>query len=194
MYSLIRRIARFIFKTHGWKLIGEIPKEVNRCVFVFAPHTSNWDFYHGKMCMTGWGVPMKAAIKNFWTKFPFGLIIKPLGGVGIDRSKKEYKGAKGQVKMMANLFKRTDQMALVITPEGSRSRRDVWKTGFYHIAREAGVPIVVFKGDFFKKEIEFGPVYTGDEDLETIMRGMMEFYKDVQGRHPENFALDKRYV
>lgn len=191
---LKRKIARCIFNSHGWKLVGEIPDEVERCVFVFAPHTSNWDFYHGLMCMMGWGVPMKVAIKNFWTRFPFGLIIKPLGGIGIDRSNKMFRGAKGQVKMMASLFKKRDIMALVVTPEGSRSRRDVWKTGFYHVAREAGVPIVVFKGDFAKKEIEFGPVYTGEEPIETIMRGMMNFYRGVQGKIPENFALDRRYA
>lgn len=192
--TLAQRIARFVFNLHGWKLVGEIPKEADRCVFVFAPHTSNWDFYHGALCMKGWGIPMKVAIKDFWTKFPFGLIIKPLGGVGIDRSKNKIMAAKNQVRMMADIFSKYERMALVVTPEGSRSRRDQWKTGFYYVAKTAGVPIVIFKGDFYKRELEFGPVYTGDDSLETVMRGMMNFYNGVQGKYPEDFALDKRYI
>ncbi len=192
--KLSQYISRTIFRLHGWRLVGkEIPKEVSKCVFVFAPHTSNWDFYHGLLCMKGWGVPIKVAIKSSWTRFPLGLMIRPLGGIGVDRSANKFSNVKSQVNMMASVFQKYERIALVVTPEGSRSKRTQWKTGFYHIAKSAGVPIVIFKGDFSKKEIEFGPVFSGEESLDEVMRSMMEFFKDVVGRHPENFALDVRY-
>ena len=192
---LKRYITKNLFKWHGWKLVGKpTPPEVFRCVFVFAPHTSNWDFYFGMMCMFSLGVPTKVAIKKFWTKFPFSLIIKPIGGVGIDRSKKKDGTRKSQVEMLAELYQQYDKMALVITPEGSRSLRRQWKTGFYHIAQKANVPIVTLTGDFKTKTVQFGPVFDGKQTLDEVMREMMAFFKKGVACYPEKFALDERYV
>ena len=189
------KFAKWLFHTHGWKLVGKpIPEEAQRCVFVFAPHTSNWDFYFGVAAMMGWGIPIKIAIKKVWTKFPLGLIVNPFGGIGIDRSKSKVRDTKGQVQNLANVFKDHQKIAFVITPEGSRSKRTQWKTGFYHIARLAKVPIVTLSGDYRKKAVEFGPVFTGNEKLEDIMREMMEFYKPGGGKFPDQFALDERYI
>ncbi|MFK7810485.1 MAG: 1-acyl-sn-glycerol-3-phosphate acyltransferase [Saprospiraceae bacterium] len=195
---ILQKIANLIRNLHGWKLIGKpIPPEAMRCVFVFAPHTSNWDFYHGMMNMFGWGIPVKVAIKNFWTQFPFNLLIKPLGGVGIDRSKKtgDRKGA--QILAMASVFKRYEKIAFIITPEGSRSKRTKWKQGVYYIAKEAGVPIVTMTANYDTRDITFGPVFHPEkDDLETVMRGMMDFYRvhGIGAKYPEEFALDERYV
>ena len=192
--TLKHRICKYLFKWHGWSLKGDIPPEVFRCIFVFAPHTSNWDFYFGMMCMFGWGIPCKVAIKQFWTQFPFSLVIKPLGGVGINRSKKKDGGKRSQVEMLAEIFDRYEQIALIITPEGSRSKRTQWKSGFYHIAQAAKVPIVTLTGNFSTRTVEFGPVYKNGESLETVMRGMMKFFVRGGAKYPENFALDERYI
>jgi 1-acyl-sn-glycerol-3-phosphate acyltransferase len=194
---LKQKICNVIRNLHGWKLVGKpIPPEAMRCVFVFAPHTSNWDFYHGMMNMFAWGIPVKVAIKNFWMQFPFSLFLKPLGGVGIDRSKKSEDNRGQQISNIAAVFKRFEKIAFIITPEGSRSKRTQWKTGFYHIAKEAGVPIVVMTADYVTREINFGPVfYPEREDLDTVMRGVMQFYGAHGGaKFPEEFALDERYV
>ncbi len=189
-----RWIAKTLFKWHGWTVAGEMPPEVFRCVFVFAPHTSNWDFYFGVLCMMGLGVPVKLAIKQFWVLFPFSLIIKPLGGVGIKRKKKADGTGYNQVEMMAEIFKEYDQIALIIAPEASRSIRKQWKTGFFHVAEMANVSIVTLRGDYAKREVEFGPVYKGKENLDKVMRGMMTFFSGGIAKYPEKSSLDERYV
>ncbi len=192
--KLKQRIAKFLFKWHGWKIVGKpIPPEVFRCVFVFSPHTSNWDFYFGVMCMISLGVPIKVAIKKFWTKFPFSLLIKPLGGVGINRIRKKDGTGNQQVDMLADLYKRYDQIALIITPEGSRSLHKQWKTGFYHIAQKAEVPIVTLGGNYENRTVYFGPVFSGEESLEKVMQDMMAFFKNSVAKYPEEFSVDERY-
>ena len=171
-----------------------VPQEIYRCIFVFAPHTSNWDWYLGTLFMYSKGLPMKVAIKKFWLKFPFGILIKPLGGVAIDRATQIKGKSLTQVQNLAGLFKRYEKISFVITPEGSRSKRKRWKTGFYHIAREAQVPIVILKCDFQKRCVSFGPVLDSNEGIDQVMRSMMEFYSDAVAVFPEKFSLDERYI
>ena len=139
------------------------------------------------------GAPVKVVIKKFWTRFPFGLVVKPLGGVGIERPSGADRSQFNQVEMLAALFRKYERIALIITPEGSRSLRTQWKTGFYHIARTAGVPIVTLTGHYGNRTVEFGPVFSGDESLETVMRAMMVFFRKGGPVKPEDFALDERY-
>jgi len=191
-----QQLANIVRNFHGWTLVGNpIPPEVKRCVFVFAPHTSNWDFYHGMMNMFAWGIPVKVAIKNFWTQFPFSLLINPLGGVGIDRSKKTEANKGTQINNIAAVFKKYEEIAFIITPEGSRSKRTKWKSGFYHIAKEADVPIVIMTANYENRQINFGPVlYPETVDLETVMQKVMAFYKTHgRAKFPDDFALDERY-
>jgi len=189
--SLKQKIASVLFKLHGWKLIGNpIPKEAQRCVFVFAPHTSNLDWYYGTLTMYNWHLPMKVAIKNTWLRFPFSLVIKPLGGVAIDRS---LGAGLSQVEKLASLFKDHDRISFVITPEGSRKKKTKWKTGFFHIAKEANVPIVMLKAHFIDHTVEFGEVLHHADGLDTVMTKMMDFYSDCGPIYPEKFALDERY-
>jgi len=190
-----KTIAKLLFKFHGWKLVGKpIPIEAQRCVFVFAPHTSNWDWYLGTLCLMAWGVPMKVVIKDFWTKFPLSIAIKPLGGVGIDRSPNPDGTKKNQVEKLASVFEHNEEIAFVITPEGTRAPRNQWKTGFYYIAQHAKVPIVTLGANTTTKTIEFGPVFQPGETLDVVMTEMMEFYKGSVAIYPENFKLDERYI
>ena len=182
-----------LFRLHGWQVKNkELPPELHRCVVVVAPHTSNWDFYYGVLCMIGLGVPIKLAIKKFWVQFPFSLLIKPLGGIGIDR-KKGGKG-KNQVDMLAEIFTQFEKIALIITPEGSRSLRKEWKTGFYHVAQKANVPIVTLTGDYPTKTVALERIYPPGDSLDEVMTGLMHSYKNIKGKYPEQFSLDERYV
>ena len=187
-------IGKFLFeRVHGWRFVGKpMPVEASRCVFVFAPHTSNWDFYFGLLCMMSLGVPIKVAIKDFWTQFPFGLVVKPLGGVGITRSKK--RAHKNHISIMAAFFDKYEHIAFIITPEGTRSRRTKWKTGFYYVAKKANVPIVTFRADFSKRTCDFGPVFSPETDIDAVMKPMMKFFAGGVAYHPELFAVDERYV
>lgn len=191
---MIRIIVKLIFKMIGWKVDFNIPKEAERSVMLAAPHTSNWDALLTRSAFFILGIPVKIAIKDYWTKFPFGLLVKPLGGLGIDRSKKDpNKPRKGQVEQMADFFKSNDQIALVIAPEGTRRLRKEWKMGFYYIAKEANVPITYGYLDYATKTAGVGgPLYVTD-DMEADIKKVMAFYKDKSGKFPEKFMLDERY-
>jgi len=191
---LRQAIGKILVKISGWKRLNDVPAEAKRCVFVFAPHTSNWDWYYGTINMFAWGLPIKVAIKNFWTKFPLGLLIKPLGGVGIDRSKKANHNKEDQVNQLAALFDQYDEIAFTITPEGTRSLRTKWKTGFFYIAHKANVPIVMISANCENKTVKFGPVLDPQSGLDQVMKDMMNFFSDAVAFYPENFSIDERYA
>lgn len=179
-----------IFKLMGFTLINEPPKEFHKCVVIYAPHTSNWDYILGVTCLLGLRMPMKVAIKGYWTKWPFGILIKRLGGVGIDRSNKN---TTSHVEVLANAIRNLEKAALVVTPEGSRKLRTKWKSGFYHIAQKANIPIITIKGNYKAKTAEFGPVILPTATLEEAMQTLMTYYKDSYAKFPELFAVDDRY-
>lgn len=187
-------IAKLILAIIGWKVNPNIPKEAERSVMIAAPHTTNWDGIITRIAFYILGIPVKIAIKDFWTKFPMGILVKPFGGLGIDRSKKDpNKPRKSQVEQMADFFKKYPKMALVIAPEGSRSLRKEWKMGFYYVAKKANVPITYGYLDYAKKEAGVGgPLYTTD-DTAADMKQVMDFYKNIKGKYPEYFSLDERY-
>jgi hypothetical protein len=94
---------------------------------------------------------------------------------------------------MANLFREHEKLAVLVTPEGSRSLRTEWKTGFYHVARLASVPMVLGYLDYQKKEAGIGKIIYPGEDMEKDMKEIMEFYKGINARFPEKFSTDLRY-
>lgn len=166
----------------GWSRIipqSNLPKSVI-CV---APHSSNLDFLLGKLYY--WSIGRKAGflMKKSWFFFPVGYIFKAMGGVPIDRSKKG-----STVDQMARAFAENREFHIAITPEGTRSRSEKWKTGFYRIAMAAGVPIQLALIDYKKKEIgifaEFTPTGNEEEDI----RWIRSQFRADQARHPEKFA------
>src|SRR5690606_5804196 len=112
-------------------------------VMIGAPHTSNYDFFLAMAIAHTIGRNAKFVIKNEWVKFPFGLIMKPLGAYGLDRDKIRAGQAMNSTEVMASLFIDEKDLVLMIAPEGTRKATRHWKTGFYYIAQKAGVPIVL---------------------------------------------------
>lgn len=187
------KFCAWVLKLAGWR-ISPPPPEVQRCVLLAAPHTSNWDYVFAVLTMRALEVPMKVAIKSFWTRFPMGLLVKPLGGIGIQRHQDHLgAGSAGQVHMLADLFNQHSSIALIITPEGTRSLRSKWKTGFYHIAQEANVPIVLSYADYHTKTCGFGPVISTALSKDEVMVQVMAFYADKVARYPHKFSLDARH-
>ncbi|MEL6864998.1 MAG: 1-acyl-sn-glycerol-3-phosphate acyltransferase [Bacteroidota bacterium] len=187
-------LAKLILKLTGWTIDYNIPKEAQRSVMIAAPHTTNWDALYTRLAFFVLGIPVKIAIKDYWTRFPFSLLIVPLGGLGIDRRKREA-GEKriSQTDQMAAFFEQFERIALVIAPEGSRSLRKEWKMGFYYTAQKANVPITFGYLDYSTRTAGVGgPVYPSD-DMEADMQKIMDFYKKIEGKYPENFSLDQRY-
>ena len=191
---MARLFCRFLCWLSGWKVKPTFPEAAYRSVMVAAPHTSNWDAYYLKLAAVILGVPMRVAIKDNWTKGLIGVITRPLGALGIDRSPKEGSERLSQVSSMAELFKKHEKLSLVIAPEGTRRYRDRWKMGFYWVAQEAKVPIVLGFLDYENKIAGIGdvviPVGTGQEESMVILN---DFYRDVRGKFPEKFVLDSRF-
>jgi len=182
--------SRF-FHLLGFKLINQPPPEFHKCIVIYVPHTSNWDYVLGVTCLLGLGMPVRVAIKEFWTRWPFGIVIKRFGGIGIDRS---HDSKVSHVDVLAKAIATLDKGALVVTPEGSRKLRTKWKTGFYYIAQKANVPIVTIKGNYADKTAEFGPVILPTATKDEAMITLMQYFKDSKAKFPEWFAVDERYV
>lgn len=188
-------LCRIIFQRKGWKLNPNYPEGLERCVMVAAPHTSNWDFVYALGVFHILKIPIRFAIKKEAMFFPFNVLFGALGGLSIDRSPKDPgKPRKSTVEAMAELFERHQRLCLLIAPEGTRSLRKKWKTGFYYTALKAGVPIALGYVDYEKKEAGIGKTITPSGDLERDMREIMDFYKDKTPRYPEKFSLDLDYI
>ncbi len=129
-------------------------------------------------------------------RFPLNLIFKPLGGVGIDRSPKvPGQAKKGMVETMAALYEKNPGLVLLVTPEGTRKKSEKWKTGFYHVATLANVPILLGYVDYKNKEAGIGKViYPAKENFEKDMREIMAFYAEKQAKFPQSFSLDLEFA
>ncbi len=192
---MLKASAKFVLRLQGWSVKSEYPKEAYRCVMIAAPHTSNWDGYFVRVALWVLGIPVKIAIKDYWTKGPIGFITKGIGFLGIDRSKKDpNKPRRSQTEQMADFFKKYEEIALVIAPEGSRTLKKQWKLGFYYVAKMANVPITFGYLDYEKKEAGVGGMIMPTDNLEADMKKIMEFYKNISPQNPANYSLDERYV
>lgn len=191
--DLFLNISSFIsFRLQGWKFENHLPEE-KRYVLLAGPHTSNWDFYYAIICFRGMKVPVKFAIKNEWIKFPFKTFMLKVGAIGIERASKS-SNAISTVDAMTNLFKENKELIVCITPEGTRKRSTKWKTGFYHVAVNAGVPIALGHLDYKKKHAGIHKFVYPSGDMEKDMREIMDFYKTANAKFPELFSVDERYV
>ena len=177
---LLRALAIVILKLMGWTAIGkEIPNP--KVVLIGAPHTSNWDF--PLMLL----VVLKLRLRVFWMgkntlfRFPFGGLMRWLGGIPIDRSKPN-----NVVQQITDEYARQSELVVLIPPEGTRSKVERWKTGFYHIANNAGVPILLGYVDAPKKEAGLADFFTPTGDVEKDMREIQAFYASKGGLKPEN--------
>jgi len=187
-------ISKIIFFFSGWTRDRNIPVEVQRCVIIAAPHTSNWDLVHARSAFYLMGIPLKFTIKQEWFRPPFGWLTKAMGGLAIDRTPKQ-PGAerKSMTEAMSDLFKEHQTLAMMVTPEGTRALRTEWKMGFYHVAVGAGVPIALGYLDYKRKHAGVGPIIHPSGDMEADLRKIMAFYKDIAPKHPKKFSLDLRY-
>ena len=131
----------------GWKIIGNTPN-ITKYIVISAPHTSNWDFLIGRCFAYIRGIKPKYLIKSELYIWPLSILIRWNGGVPVYR-----KTAKDMVNQVVDRLNKTDEMILGIAPEGTRAKVEKWKTGFYYIAQEAKIPIVLLYMDYTKKEI-----------------------------------------
>lgn len=177
---MLKGLAKLILKVGGWTSVGGIP-EVPRAVIIAAPHTSNWDAFWALTYKVSVGLDAKFFAKHslFW--FPLGTLLRALGALPLDRSK-----AASAVSYAVEMFETRDNFYLALAPEGTRSLKNGWKSGFYRIAREASVPVFLGALDFGSRKIGIAKRIDLTGDVESDMKRFADFYSTVQGRWPEN--------
>ena len=174
-------LSKIIFWLLGWEVIGtfDYPK---KCIVIAAPHTSNWDFFLGRGYSYISGITPHYLIKSSFFVPVFGAFFKWDGGIPVDRDSKN-----NIVDQVVQRFNNSDNFILGIAPEGTRSRVEKWKTGFYHIAYKTNVPILLLAIDFKNKRIGVinSIVATGDIDKDMLF--IQNQFKEVKGKIPENY-------
>ena len=176
----MKAFLKFILWIFGWKVTGEIPKGLDKCVMAGAPHTSNWDAFLGICATRIWGVKFNFLIKKEAMFFPAGSILKAMGAIPIDRSK-----SAGAVDQAVEAFRTHEKFYLGVTPEGTRSYRPEWKKGFYYIAKKAEVPIMLPFVDYKAREVGLGPTIYPSDNIDADIETMKAFFRTKTGRHPE---------
>ena len=180
-----KKIFEFIyFKLMGWNAHFTVPIE-DKCVICVAPHTSNWDLFVGKLFWGAWGRDACFLMKKDWFFFPLGIVFRWMGGIPVDRSKKT-----SLTEQLAVLFNERKQLNLAVTPEGTRKRNPNWKKGFYYIALNAKVPIMLFGLDYSRKVIECTKTIIPSGDFDKDMVEIKQYFKDYKGKHPDQFTID----
>jgi len=176
-------IGTLILKIMGWK--SNYPQEtmVDKCVMIAAPHTSNWDLIFALSVFWKHEIALKYFIKDSYTKGIHGWFFKKLGAIGVDRSNKEKRG--NLVQSAIKTIKNKDKIVLMVPAEGTRKKVQKWKTGFYHIAKNAKVPVALGYLDYKNKIAGVGNLVYLTDDFETDMGKIEAFYKNIEAKHPE---------
>jgi 1-acyl-sn-glycerol-3-phosphate acyltransferase len=161
----------------GWQIEGEVPP-VSKGVVIAAPHTSNWDLPH--MLAASWVFRLRVSWFGKHTLFrpPLGWLLQRLGGLPVDR-----RAPRGLVGEVAARLADAERLFVAVSPEGTRSRRDHWKSGFYWIAHEAQVPVVCGYLDYGRRRAGLGLTFVPSGDVRADMDRVRAFYAGFRGRH-----------
>jgi 1-acyl-sn-glycerol-3-phosphate acyltransferase len=184
--ALLRALSRGVLRAQGWEVTGALPAHTPKCVLIAAPHTSNWDLPYTLM------VAFSLRLNIYWMgkasifRWPFGPVMRWLGGIAVDRSKTNNLVAASAAAICAA----DGPLQLVVPPEGTRGSTRHWKTGFYFIALEAGVPIVMAYMDYERKRSGLGPVFQPTGDVDADMAAIKLFYAPFKGKRAAKFSVD----
>ncbi len=178
------RISQFIalsmLSLFGWRVEADIPNQ-SKFVLVGAPHTSNWDWILTIATQYALSVKISWMAKHSLFRWPIKGLMTWLGGVPVNRSRERG----GLVQQTVDVFNNRDKFVIAIMPAGSRSLAREWKTGFYHIAQKAKVPIVAVRFDYGRKVMGIGPTVEPSDDMEADMDQIKSIFTGIQGKHPE---------
>ena len=183
-----QRLALKIIRWMGWQIAGEQEhiqrwRDTQKCIVIEAPHTTFWDYVMGYLTLVAMGKKGSFLINKKFFIFPLNLILKAHGGIPVTA------GDKGFLNHVAATFEKADGMFLTITPEGTRKRVTRWKRGFYQLAQRTNAPLLLGALDYKNKHIILGNAFPITDDYNADMEEICKFYKGVQGKYPEKFAL-----
>ena len=177
-----KRIYKWIFcNLMGWKIEGVFNEEIKKSVLMVMPHTSWHDFYVAIICRGAVGSEINWIGKKELFRFPFSYFFKYLGGTPLDRT-----GGLNKVESIAAIFETRETFRLGLSPEGTRKKVEVLKTGFYYIAIKANVPIIPVSINFEKKVVDFGNPFNPTGNIESDLQILNKHFVDAKGKIPEN--------
>lgn len=172
-----RWLGRILLLLSGWRVVGRPLPDIPKAVLIGAPHTSNWDFVGAMGAMLGLQLDIGWLGKHTLFRRPFGWFMRLLGGISVNRE-----DAGGVVEESAAAFRLRDRLWLALTPEGTRKGGN-WKSGFYRIAKAAGVPILLVAIDARLRRIEIGPLLRPGDDKSLDWHRISLFYEPHLTRH-----------
>lgn len=183
----LRFLGWLYFKSIGWTLTGNWPENTPRAIVLAAPHTSNQDYLIGVCGFWQRGLHPNILIKKESFKGLKGWFLRGMGAIPVDRGR-----AAHLIDDLATEINRRKKAKVVFTPEGTRKRAKRWKTGFYHTALKAGVPIVVVYTDYSRKDGGYGPAFYPTGDIAADFRAIREWFieKDFKGKYPDQSSWD----
>jgi 1-acyl-sn-glycerol-3-phosphate acyltransferase len=171
-------LGRFLLRALGWRIEGEIPN-LGKLVIAVAPHTSNWDFVVGMAAMFALDLRLTFIGKHTLFAGPLAPLLRWMGGIPVDRS-----APHGVVGESIRAFGEADRLILAIAPQGTRKPVPHFKSGFLHIARGAGVPVLLAALDYETCCVRFGRLVRPGDDIEAERERIEAFFATVRGRHP----------
>jgi 1-acyl-sn-glycerol-3-phosphate acyltransferase len=181
--TLLRAFSIGFLKLTGWRVEGTLPAHAARSVLIAAPHTSNWDLPYTLMVAFALRLNIRWMGKQSIFRAPFGGIMRWLGGIAVNREQ-----STNLVAASAKAIREADgPLQLIVPPEGTRSKTRYWKTGFYYIAREAQVPIVMAYMDYQRKISGLGPLFEPTGDVDADMAAIKAFYAPFKGKNAAQF-------
>lgn len=176
-HPVIRAMARGVLRLFGWKLLGTFPN-VPRVLIIAAPHSSAWDAIWGLLIKVAIGLDIEFMAKKEIFFFPLGLVLRLLGGVPVDRH-----AANGVVGATVQALRSKPVCWVVLAPEGTRRRVERWRTGFWHIARQANVPVCCLYLHYPEKTFGVGPVLEMSDDMHADIAKLRAYFAPFQGKH-----------
>jgi 1-acyl-sn-glycerol-3-phosphate acyltransferase len=187
-------MGRFFWKIwwrlSGWKFNGSYPYHIKKMVLIVAPHTSWKDVI---LCLAARSVLKAGNIKFLGKKElfhgPFGWLFRWLGGTPVDRF-----SSHAVVEQVVNLFNSKDEFVIGLAPEGTRNKVDRLRTGFYHIAKNANVPIVMIGLDFTNRHMIISEPFIATDNEQTDFRHILSFFAPIKGKHPERGLQDAKFI
>lgn len=174
-------ISKLILDLLGWKIILNYPPETKKMIYAVVPHTSNWDFPLGILSRSAYPFNCNFIGKHTLFKFPLGPLMRWLGGIPINRNK-----SKNFVQQIVEEYQNREKLAIAIAPEGTRKKVDKLKTGFYHIAKQANIPIVLVQFNYEKREMVFRDLMFPSDDQEADFEIIHNHFKGIHGKIAKN--------
>lgn len=182
--TVLRGVSLAWLRLAGWTVQGALPAEARKSVFIAAPHTSNWDLPYTLFASFALRLTPYWMGKASIFRFPFGGLMRWLGGIPVDRSK-----SSNLVAASAEALQNADgPVQLIVPPEGTRSKTIYWKTGFYWIAVTAKLPIVLAYMDYPRKLAGLGPLFTPTGDIDADMAEIKRYYAQFKGKNSDQFT------